>query len=105
NSPESKLLGGPVQERKELAAKANPITYASPEGPPFLILHGDKDPLVPYRQSQMLHDALKAAGVDSTLVIVPGAEHGKGIGTPEHRAKIEAFFDRTLRGPKSPGKG
>src|SRR5581483_402137 len=41
NSPESKLVGGPIQENKEKAAKANPITYVSKDDPPFLILHGD----------------------------------------------------------------
>jgi acetyl esterase/lipase len=104
NSPESKLLGGPVQEKKELAAKANPVTYASKDDPPFLIIHGDKDPLVPHRQSEMLADALKSAGVDVTLVIVPGAGHGQGIGTPQNLAKIQAFLDKHLRGSAAPAK-
>jgi acetyl esterase/lipase len=45
-SPESQLLGGAVQENKEKAAKANPITYVSKDDPPFLIMHGDKGPTV-----------------------------------------------------------
>jgi len=32
----------------------------SPDGPPFLILHGEKDPVVPVNQSQLLFEALKS---------------------------------------------
>src|SRR5208282_1821342 len=46
NSPVSKLLGGPVSENKEKAEKASPVTYVGKDDPPFLIMHGDKDPLV-----------------------------------------------------------
>ena len=54
----------------------NPIEYVSSDDPPFLIMHGDQDRLVPFQQSQMLNDALKAAGVTTTLVLVKGAGHG-----------------------------
>jgi acetyl esterase/lipase len=103
NSPESKLIGGPFQENKEKAGRASPIKYVTADDPPFLFLHGDKDPLVPWQQSRILHDALKAAGVDSKLIVVAGAGHGQGIGTPENLAEITAFFDRILKAPKSSG--
>ncbi len=96
-SPESKLVGGAVQENKDKAKRANPLEYATKDDPPFLILHGDKDPLVPVKQSEILHDALKKVNVDSTLIVVPGAAHGPGIGTAENFEKIEAFFMRTLK--------
>jgi hypothetical protein len=53
------LLGGPVKDKKELAAKANPITYVSKDDPPFLIMHGDEDKLVPMSQSGLLDEALR----------------------------------------------
>src|SRR5262245_21074307 len=76
NSPESKLVGGAIQENKDKAAKANPITYLTKDAAPFLILHGDADPLVPLGQSELLHDALKKAGVESELVVIKGGGHG-----------------------------
>ena len=76
NSPESELIGGPVPDNPEKALKASPITYVSKNDPPFLLVHGDKDPLVPWQQSQMLNEALKKAGVESELQIVKGAGHG-----------------------------
>jgi acetyl esterase/lipase len=97
NSPESKLIGGAIQENKERAKKANPLEYINKSNPPFLIVHGDKDPLVPVKQSVILYEALKKANVDSTLIVVPGAGHGQGIGTPEHNQKIEEFFAKHLK--------
>jgi len=75
DSPESQLVGGPLQERREAAIAASPITYVSKHAPPFLIQHGTRDRLVPFGQSQALHDALTAAGVDSTLHAIEGADH------------------------------
>jgi acetyl esterase/lipase len=48
---------------------------STPDDPPFLILQGDKDTIVPMQQSQILYDKLRADGVDATLVIVKNAGH------------------------------
>ena len=79
NSPESLLLGGPIREHPDRVALANPITYVSENDPPFLIVHGDQDPLVPLGQSELLRDALRAAGVPVTLEVVEGGGHGQGF--------------------------
>jgi acetyl esterase/lipase len=98
DSPESKLVGGPIQKNKEKAAKSNPITFATKDDAPVLMLHGDADPLVPLGQSEILLDALKKAGVPAELVVIKGGGHGgAGFATPENREKIEAFFARHLR--------
>jgi acetyl esterase/lipase len=96
-SPESKLLGGPILENKEKAKVASPITYVSKDDPPFLIIHGDKDMIVPYDQSERLTKALKAAGVDVLLVKVEGGGHG-GFRNPEIPRRVRQFFDKHLRG-------
>ncbi len=56
-------------------ADVSPITHVTPQAPPFLLVHGTTDWLVPYAQSEQLHAALTSAGVDSRLVPVEGAEH------------------------------
>lgn len=76
DSPESKLMGGPIQEKRELAKTANPLTYIDKKDPPFLILHGDNDQLVPLGQSTKLAKALIDAGVEVTMKTIPGAGHG-----------------------------
>ena len=97
-SPEACLLGGPVQENKEKAARANPITYVTTNAlPPFLIVHGTSDPVVPFHQSELLFEALKQAGGNVRLHRVMGAGHGQGIGGPEIDALVNGFFDRWLK--------
>src|SRR5207253_5200820 len=76
NSPEGKLLGGRVSDKKDVAVAASPITYVSADDPPFLILHGNKDMVVPYNQSERLSEALEKAKVESYLVTVDGGGHG-----------------------------
>jgi acetyl esterase/lipase len=56
-------------------ADASPVTHVTPDAPPFLLVHGTADWLVPFTQSEQLHAALQAAGADSRLVPVEGAEH------------------------------
>ncbi len=70
------LLGGPVRDNMGLARLASPVEFASKDDAPFLILHGDKDPLVPMSQSEELYNALKRTGADVTLVKVKNAGHG-----------------------------
>jgi acetyl esterase/lipase len=72
----NKFPGTTVQKNRDKAARANPITYVSQDDPPFLIMHGDQDPLVPLNQSELLADALKKAGVEVTFQVVKGAGHG-----------------------------
>jgi len=94
-SPESRLIGGPIQRNKEKVARANPITYITPVDPPFLIAHGDQDRLVPIHQSQLLEAALKAAGVPVTFITVKGAGHGLRNAAADEKRK--EFFARHLK--------
>ena len=57
----------------------SPIGYVSPAFPPTLLIHGDKDDLVPLQQSRSMDAALAKAGVIHKLVVVPGEGHGGGL--------------------------
>jgi acetyl esterase/lipase len=92
NSPESSLIGGPIQENKDKCALANPITYVDSDDPPFLIFHGDKDPLVPFCESEILFKALQEAKVPSQFFLVPGAQHGQGLFTDKYFTLMTDFF-------------
>lgn len=76
NSPESLLVGCPIETCPEAVQRANPITYAGAGAPPMLILHGMRDPLVPYHQSLLLYEALSQRGAEVSLVMLPDAGHG-----------------------------
>jgi acetyl esterase/lipase len=86
DSPESQLVGGPIRDNPDKVARANPITYVTKDDPPFLIVHGDADLLVPHHQSVLLEAALRKAGVSVRFVTIPGGPHGgetvaKGLST------------------------
>lgn len=99
NSPESQLIGGQVQENKEKAARANPISYVTKNTPPFLICHGDSDPLVPRHQSELLEAALKKAGIPVTFYTVKGAGHGR-FNDPKVAALTREFLAKHLKPAK-----
>jgi len=97
-SPEARLIGGPIQENKEKVARANPITYIRKDAPPFLIVHGDADPLVPHHQSELLWDALQKAGVPASLYTVKGGGHGQGFQQDANlMPAVREFFAKTLK--------
>jgi acetyl esterase/lipase len=78
-SPESRWIGGPIQELPEATARANPITYITGAGttlPPFFLAAGTSDHLVPHQQTLILADALRAHGTPAELHILRDARHG-----------------------------
>jgi len=98
--PPSLLMGCPIQECREKTATANPITYVTQDDPPFLIMHGMLDCLVPWRQSVILHEALEAARVDSRLILVPNGDHGgRAFDSDKNEKAVDDFLDTHLRGP------
>jgi acetyl esterase/lipase len=71
----AKLLGDVPSRVPEVARNASPISYVSKDTPPFLIVHGTVDALVPYLQSEELYKALQAAHVKSELYTADGQGH------------------------------
>lgn len=97
------LLGAPPSEAPDLAAAASPVTYVGPdtELPPFFIAHGDADCVVPYQQSQELHDAIEAVAPGrSQLTIVPGSGHYLDFDFSQTNETVVAFLDETIGRPR-----
>ncbi|WP_303317261.1 family 16 glycoside hydrolase [Flavivirga abyssicola] len=89
------LLGGTNEEKPLLAKQSSPIQYVSKDDPPFLLMHGDQDKLVPLNQSVILHEKLKDYGIESDLVIIEGAKHAFFKEQKELNYVIE-FFKKHL---------
>ncbi|WP_193211078.1 alpha/beta hydrolase [Luteolibacter marinus] len=91
------LFGGPVDEKTELAKSASPVTWVTKDDAPLLIFHGTEDPLVKVRQSELLVEDYKEAGVEVELDVIEGAGHGGAPfwsdGQPE---RIRRFLARHL---------
>jgi len=94
-----KFLGAAKNKNPALWALASPVNHISRDDPPFLIIHGTADSLVPVQQSVELHEKLRENGIDSQLVIVEGAPHSFHL-QPEQqdlRPLVLAFFDKNLK--------
>ncbi len=85
---------------KEKGADYSPLVHVTPDDPPTLLIHGDKDPLVPVSASQIMYDALQKSKVASKLVIIEGAAHGfRGGDATRAMSEMTAWFERTLLKP------
>ncbi|MBL9144631.1 MAG: alpha/beta hydrolase [Verrucomicrobiaceae bacterium] len=96
--PYSSLIGTKLDDKPKADA-VSPVHYVSQDNPPFLILHGTHDTLVPYAQSVQLEAALKAQGVPVWLQTLPGSGHGgPAFGRPSVIQLTQNFFDKYLKG-------
>lgn len=101
DSPEGKLVGGTLRDKKELVASANPIAHVTKDDPPFLIVHGTKDGTVPIGQSELLDKALRTANVSCTFMrIEVGGHDVRVFQSAESRKAIVAFFEKHLKSAK-----
>jgi len=91
-----KFIGGTAADNSKKVKKINPVTYITSDDPPFLIIHGDRDPVVPLEQSQLLYQALRKNNIDVILHVVNGGNHGRNFTAREFRKAWE-FFDRKLK--------
>ncbi len=93
------FLNGKPTTIPKVFRKSSPIVYVDKTAPPFLILHGTADNLVPYAQSTELADALHKLGDNATLLGVYGAGHAflNGSQPGIYLGLCESFFDGVLR--------
>ena len=99
-SPESQLIGAPIQTVKEKTRQASPLTHVTRDDTPHLHVHGTNDPLVPFHQSQIYHAALKKVGVESTLITVQAGGHSAP--RPVDAGQVRTFLERHLYGRGKP---
>jgi acetyl esterase/lipase len=95
----------PGADDRSLFKTASPLTHVSKTSPPTLLVHGDRDDIVPFQQSEAMEAALRKASVPVELIRVAGGVHGHTFasgGTPHAQfndvlARTVAWLDRHLR--------
>jgi dipeptidyl aminopeptidase/acylaminoacyl peptidase len=80
----------------EMARKISPALLVERKQPPFLIIHGDADPVVPLHQSEVLIEALKKAGGQADLIVKPGGGH-PWLTINEEVKVMADWFDKELK--------
>jgi acetyl esterase len=106
------LLGPLIKEKGEEAAllEASPITHVTVKGPPFLLIHGDKDLAVPFDQSTRLQEALRKAGVPCDLIRIVNGAHATGRwhtlpGVTDWEHQMVVWLNKTLHHDGPVGAG
>lgn len=98
-----KFIGESRKDHPELYKQASPISYLTDDDAAMLLIHGDKDPLVPYNQATEMADACKKRKHDCELVTIANGVHGGG-GKPEDWnasiLKMNDFLVRHLKAEK-----
>jgi acetyl esterase/lipase len=91
------LLGTSYSTKPEVYRKASPTEYVSKDDPPFLILHGTADVIVPIIHSERFSAKLKAVGVPVEFVSVDGKGHGWDDPTNSTMNTVTRFLALHLR--------
>ena len=93
------LIGKPYSLATKSAEEMSPVAHVSRDAPPVFTIHGEQDTLVPVMQATRLDKALKAAGVDSTVRVIPGMGHELKTSLPACSLAVEdgiAFLMKRL---------
>jgi acetyl esterase/lipase len=92
-----KLFRGTEKEKPELYRKASPIFYISKDDPPLLLVHGQKDDLVPFDQSVRMADAYRQAGLPVEFIAVENAGHDFAhVGDAPISPAVETIHQKTV---------
>ena len=84
-----------AEQMTEKVTQISPARLVTPQAPPFLLIHGDADPVVPLQQSEVMLAALKKAGVPAELIVKPGGGH-PWLTLHEEVQVVADWFDKQL---------
>jgi dipeptidyl aminopeptidase/acylaminoacyl peptidase len=82
-----------------MVTQISPARLVTKHAPPFLLIHGDADPLVPLQQSEVMLEALKKAGVPAELIVKKGGGH-PWLTLHEEVQVLAEWFDKQLGAEK-----
>jgi dipeptidyl aminopeptidase/acylaminoacyl peptidase len=91
------LVGDPKTQDSLLYKSSSPVEYVKPSSCPTLILHGDADAVVPYRQAEILHRRLDSNGVENIYKLYPGQGHGLEGVTLDALTTLIGFLNKHMK--------
>lgn len=83
------VIGKPAAETGDIATGMSPLNFVTRLSPPVFTIQGENDTLVPMMQAKRLDKALVAAGVPSTLRLIPGMGHELKMSLPACTLAVE----------------
>lgn len=100
DSPESILMGAPVMTIPDKCKAASAVTYISSDSTPMVIQQGKGDPVIPYPQSIMMAEKMKAAiGEENVMIeLVEGVAHADPVFfSMQNIHKVIDFVDQYVK--------
>jgi acetyl esterase/lipase len=76
NPPENIKSFPALRFEVEKAPDYSPLLHVTPDDPPTLLIHGDKDDLVPISHSENIQKAFAESKVPHELIVIEGGGHG-----------------------------
>ena len=93
-----KEIKNPLSVEYKIAYEASPIFHVTADDPPFLLVHGDKDEVVPFVLSEDMYKKLQELNVPAKLITVEGGRHGPGvINSPEVKKEMVKWMEQHLK--------
>ncbi len=112
NGDVHRFLDPLIAAKGEKAAirEASPITYVSPDDPPFLEILGDQDEYIPFAEAVNLQVALRRVGARCDVIKIPGGKHGTGgwnkiAGVPDWEREMTEWLNARLHHKGPIGEG
>jgi acetyl esterase/lipase len=73
---EQKVMKASIDEDREAYEKASPMSWVGPDAPPFFVIHGDRDTLVPVAEARRFAHDLRAVSASRVVYAeIRGAQH------------------------------
>jgi len=69
-------LLGPYPEYKEIYFERSPINFTKNIACPLILFQGDEDKIVPFSQSQLMFEEVRAKGLPVAYLLFKGEQHG-----------------------------
>lgn len=99
-----KFYEGNREDWRELMVKCSPVTHLYDDAPPILILHGKKDPIVPFGQALHFVEHASEVGANVQLISFPNGTHSLAsflqsdnpVKEEQLMARIDRFIDEAL---------
>jgi len=94
------MIGVSAERVPNLLRFYNPIDCVHPAVPPMLLLHGRRDPMIPYQQSVEMHkkiNEIAGEGMAEIEISEDFMHADPGYAAPEHVDRIYRFIDKHLK--------
>lgn len=92
------FIGGTYEQSPAKYRDASPIFHITRSTTPMLLMHGEEDVVIPKEQPEIMFRVLQAQGVESELLMIPGAGHGQLGSDPDGVfRKVATFLKKNLK--------